>query len=100
MTNWHSDATDHLAEALAKIQSSDEIYLFLEDLCTIKEIMDMSQRLEVASLLKEGTNYHDINLKTGVSTATISRVNKCLSYGSGGYDLALKHIEKGSDNNA
>jgi len=93
MTNWHNESTDRLVEVFSKLQTPEECYLFLEDLCTIKEIMDMSQRLEVAMLLKKGTNYQEINKKTGVSTATISRVNKCLSYGSGGYLAAMKTIE-------
>lgn len=94
MTNWHNDATDRLAQVLSKLTTSEECYSFLEDLCTIKEIMDMSQRLEVAVLLKEGANYQEINKKTGVSTATISRVNKCLSYGTGGYAAAFDAISE------
>ncbi|MBR2617316.1 MAG: DNA-binding transcriptional regulator, partial [Clostridia bacterium] len=58
--------------------------------CTIKELMDITQRLQVASLLKEGKNYQEISKTTGASTATISRVNKCLLYGSGGYNLVLQ----------
>lgn len=93
MTNWHNDATDRLALVLSKLSTPEECYSFLEDLCTIKEIMDMSQRLDVAILLRDGTNYQEINKKTGVSTATISRVNKCLSYGSGGYAIAFDAIQ-------
>lgn len=94
MTNWHNEASDRLAQVLANLSTAEECYRFLEDLCTIKEIMDMSQRLEVAILLKNGTNYQEINRKTGVSTATISRVNKCLSYGSGGYDDAIRSLKE------
>jgi TrpR-related protein YerC/YecD len=94
MTNWHNEATDRLMKVIAKISTPEECYEFLEDLCTIKEIMDMSQRLEVAILLKNGTNYQEINKKTGVSTATISRVNKCLAYGSGGYEKAIASLEE------
>lgn len=90
MVTWHNESTDRLVEVLSQISTAEDCYRFLEDLCTIKEIMDMSQRLEVATLLSQGTNYQVINHKTGVSTATISRVNKCLSYGSGGYQAALK----------
>ena len=100
MTNWHNEASDRLVRVLASLSSEEECYRFLEDLCTIKEIMDMSQRLEVAILLKKGTNYQEINRRTGVSTATISRVNKCLSYGSGGYlevIESLKDEEKGNE---
>ncbi len=93
MANWHNQSTDRLVEVFSRLTTAEDCYRFLEDLCTIKEIMDMSQRLEVASLLNRGTNYQEINQKTGVSTATISRVNKCLSYGSGGYQAALKLLE-------
>ncbi len=90
MKNWHNEATDRLVQVLSNMNSSEECYQFLEDLCTIREIMDMSQRLEVAIMLKNGANYQEINKKNGVSTATISRVNKCLSYGSGGYEKAIE----------
>lgn len=93
MTNWHTESTDRLMQVLANISTKEECYQFLEDLCTIREIMDMSQRLEVAILLKGGTNYQEINKKTRVSTATISRVNKCLSYGTGGYEMAIDSLE-------
>ena len=78
-----------LFEALAKVTTADECAKLLEDLCTVKELADMTQRLEVARLLKEGKNYREICEKTGASTATICRVNKCLLYGKGGYDLVL-----------
>lgn len=94
MTNWHNEMTDHLMEVLASLKTPQECYDFMEDLCTIKEIMDMSQRLEVAILLKKGTNYQEINKKTGVSTATISRVNKCITYGSGGYQAVLSALSE------
>ncbi len=94
MTNWHNESTDRLMKVLSEMKTVEDCYLFLEDLCTIKEIMDMSQRLEVAILLKNGTNYQEINRKTGVSTATISRVNKCISYGSGGYLNAISKLEE------
>ena len=94
MTNWHNSMTDRLVKVLVRLKTPEECYSFLEDLCTIKEVLDMSQRLEVALLLKQGTNYQDIYKKTGVSTATISRVNKCLSYGSGGYQAVLEDLQK------
>ena len=94
MTNWHNDSTDRLVQVLANLKTTEECYSFLEDLCTIKEIIDMSQRLEVAVLLREGTNYQEINRRTGVSTATISRVNKCLSYGNGGYENAISTLSE------
>lgn len=94
MEKWRGESTDRLMKVFSQLNSVEECYSFLEDLCTIKEIMDMSQRLEVAILLKGGTNYQEINRKTGVSTATISRVNKCLSYGTGGYEKAIESLEE------
>ena len=66
-----------------------QIYAILQDLCTVREITEMSQRLEVARLLSEGASYLDIQEQTGASATTISRVSKCLNYGSGGYGAAL-----------
>ena len=93
MAKWHNEMTDRLMKVLADLETAEDCQSFLEDLCTIKEIMDMAQRLEVAILLDQGTNYQEINKKTGVSTATISRVNKCLSYGTGGYQEILDKIK-------
>lgn len=89
MASWHNEQTDKLVDILIKVQNREEAYKLLDDLCTIKEVVDMAQRLEVARLIKEGKNYQEINGLTGVSTATISRVNKCLTYGNGGYEWAL-----------
>ena len=94
MANIHSQAVDKLFEAFLNLESVDECYAFFEDICTIKEIQDMSQRLEVAIMLRKGLNYQDISAQTGVSTATISRVSKCLNYGSGGYNAAIDKLEK------
>ncbi|MBQ7364134.1 MAG: hypothetical protein IJW46_00895 [Clostridia bacterium] len=86
----HEDlALDNLIKALLSLETEEECRAFLNDLCTIREISDMSQRYEVAELLKEGKNYQDISKKTGASTATISRVNRALVYGSGGYRTVL-----------
>ena len=78
-----------LFEALAQVTTAEDCAKLMEDLCTVKELADMSQRLEVARLLKEGKNYREICEATGASTATICRVNKCLLYGKGGYGLVL-----------
>jgi len=94
MANIHSQAVDKLFEAFLNLESVEECYAFFEDICTIKEIQDMSQRLEVAIMLRKGLNYQDISAQTGVSTATISRVSKCLNYGSGGYNAAIDKLEK------
>ena len=78
MCNWHSDATDELCEALLSLKNREECYAFLEDICTIKEVLEMSQRLSVAKLLDKGMSYAQISQKTGVSTATISRISRCM----------------------
>ena len=84
----------NLFEAAAKLSTADEAAKFFDDLCTIKEMEAMSQRLEVAALLKAGKNYREICEETGASTATICRVNKCLLYGKGGYALVLGEGEE------
>ncbi len=83
-----------LCRALAALQTPAEVALFLEDLCTIQEALALSQRLQVAKLLTEGKNYIEITNQTGVSSATISRVNRCLNYGQGGYQAALNAMEE------
>ena len=85
---------ENLLEALASMQDKDKIYALLQDLCTVREITEMSQRLEVARLLASKTSYVDIQEATGASATTISRVSKCLNYGSGGYAFALEGIQK------
>ena len=90
MANYKTSGTDRLFDVIAALNSREECYKFFEDICTIKEIKEMSQRLEVAALLAMGKSYQEVNAETGVSTATISRVSKCLSYGSGGYKNALE----------
>jgi len=80
---------ERLMQALLALETREECHAFLEDICTIKEMQDIAQRLEVAFMLDEGKNYQEISKATGASTATISRVNKCLMYGKGGYRLTL-----------
>ena len=89
MTNFHIENFDELFDAVLKLKNIDDCRKFFEDVCTIKELEDISQRLEVAKLLKKGYNYQGISKETGASTATISRVNKCINYGSGGYKIVL-----------
>ena len=79
-----------LFEAVLSLESIEECAAFFDDVCTIKEIQDLSQRFAVARLLDKGEKYQKIEETTGASTATISRVNKCLTYGSGGYRAVLK----------
>ena len=80
---------DELFSAILKLSTIEECRLFFEDICTIKELLAISQRLEVAKMLKDGLGYQEISAKCGASTATISRVNKCLLYGGGGYNIVL-----------
>ena len=79
--------TDFLFECILKLENKEECYAFFEDLCTIPEIKAMSQRVLVAKLLAEKKVYNDIVAQTGASTATISRVNRSLAYGAGGYEM-------------
>ena len=92
----HTSQTDQLARSLLTLASPEECYRFLEDICTIKEIYAISQRLEVARVLAEGESYQHTQEKTGASSATISRVKRCLDYGEGGYRLVLERM-KGED---
>ena len=89
MCNWHNDSTDELCKALLSLKTQEECYAFLEDICTIKELETMSQRLDVAKMLIGGATFNEIVAATGASTTTISRVNRCLRYGDGGYKLVL-----------
>ncbi len=91
----HTPGLDNLFASIMQLESVEECYNFFEDICTIKEITDMAQRLEAAVLLNGGANYKEIGEKTGLSTATISRVSKCLHYGAGGYKNALKKMNDG-----
>ena len=90
--NWNM--FDDFFEAVLKLKTTEDCRNFFEDICTIKELQDISQRLEVASLLKQGRSYQDISKNTGASTATISRVSRCLNYGSGGYRAVIEKINK------
>ena len=92
MTKLHNPLTDRLFKAILNLETIDDCYAFFEDICTIKEITDISQRLDVAILLGQGKGYQEVSKATGASTATISRVNKCLNYGSGGYEKALTKL--------
>ena len=87
-----TEETDHLFDAILKLKDRDECYRFFSDVCTIKELMAMSQRFEVALMLNQGMTYLDIAEKTGASTATISRVNRSLTYGEDGYKLAFTRL--------
>ena len=97
MGKVNSPETESLVKAILSLESEEECFSFFEDICTIKEIQDMSQRFQVAQMLNQNKSYIEISKITGASTATISRVNKCLNYGSDGYRRAL---EKMSDKEA
>ena len=94
MPNFHSASIDRLFRAVSLLKDEAECAAFLEDLCTIAELQDMAQRLDAAILLSQGKNYQEISKEVGVSTATISRVRKCVSYGSGGYETVIGRLEK------
>lgn len=86
-----------LFKAVLTLENTDECLRFFSDLCTISELKSMSQRMEVALMLREGSVYTDIAEKTGASTATISRVNRCINYGSDGYNLVIDRMEKNNE---
>ena len=86
------DLTDQLCDAVLSLQSQEECYQFFEDICTISELKALSQRLAVARMLQGGHIYDDIVARTGASTATISRVKRCLNYGADGYKIVLDRI--------
>ena len=89
-----NQAVDRLFEGILQLKTLEECYDFFEDLCTIHEINSMAQRLEVAQLLFQGDTYTAIGDKTGASTATISRINRCLNYGEGGYNTVLERLKE------
>ncbi|MDR7856705.1 YerC/YecD family TrpR-related protein [Tissierella sp.] len=87
-----SSQVDGFFEAVLKLDNPEECYRFFEDICTIKEIQAIAQRLEVAKLLKSNKTYNEIENATGASTATISRINRSLNYGAEGYNMILKKL--------
>ncbi len=89
-SKMRSPETDRLYDAILSLKDREACYRFFDDLCTFSEITAMTQRLQVARMLSEGKTFSQISAETGVSSATITRVNKCLSYGSGGYAQVLK----------
>lgn len=89
-----TDAVDHLFDAILCLQNKEECYSFFEDLCTVNELLSLSQRFEVASMLRDHKTYLEIAEKTGASTATISRVNRSLNYGDDGYELVFERLQE------
>ncbi|MBO5242379.1 MAG: TrpR YerC/YecD [Lachnospiraceae bacterium] len=89
-----SEPVDNLFDAILTLESREECYAFFEDLCTVNELLSLSQRFEVATMLREKKTYLEIADKTGASTATISRVNRSLTYGNDGYELVFDRMKK------
>ena len=92
MFRFRSDSIDRLFQTILNLETVEECYQYFSDICTIKEVQDMAQRLDAAILLNEGLSYQKIIEQIDVSSATIGRVSKCLNYGSGGYGNAIKKL--------
>ena len=98
MDRLKDESVDNLFQAILTLESLEECYKFFEDIGTINEIKSFAQRFDVAKMLSDGLTYGDISGRTGASTATISRVSKCLNYGADGYNLVIERLkEKGSN---
>lgn len=92
-------AVDQLFEAILTLKNKEECYIFFEDVCTVNELLSLSQRFEVARMLRNNNTYLEISDKTGASTATISRVNRSLNYGNDGYDMVFARMESLKEGN-
>ena len=89
-----NETIDALFDAILSLETREECYDFFEDLCTVKEISDMAQRLEAAKLLLDGSTYEQIVKTAEISTATISRINRCIQYGTGGYRQTIEKVRE------
>ena len=89
-----NETIDALFDAILSLETREECYDFFEDLCTVKEISDMAQRLEAAKLLLDGSTYEQIVKTVEISTATISRINRCIQYGTGGYRKTIEKVRE------
>ena len=98
MASFDISKYDNLFRAVIKLNTLEDARKFFEDACTIKEVLEIAQRLKAAKMLTRGDNYAVISKETGMSTATISRVNRCLEYGGGGYAMILERLAKKDDN--
>ena len=94
MAPFNTPSIDRLFAAILQLQNVEECHKFFEDICTIKEVQDMAQRLDAAILLDEGAGYQTISEQVGISTATISRVSRCLNYGAGGYACVINRMKE------
>lgn len=93
----HSESMDRLFETISNLNSAEECRAYFEDLCTIKELQDMAQRLDAAILLSQGYSYKRIMEHVNISTATIGRVSKCLNYGTGGYRTVIEKLQEAEE---
>ena len=96
MSGFHSEDMEKFYKAILSLKNENECAGFFEDICTVKELKDMAQRLGVAEMLRDGMSYQNVSAKIGASTATISRVNRCLMYGNGGYNTVLERLNNDS----
>ena len=94
MDKLKNESTDRLFRTILNLKTLEECYSYFEDLCTIKELQDMAQRLDTAILLSQGYSYQKIQENIDISTATIGRVSKCLNYGTGGYRDAINKLKE------
>ena len=94
----HTKEVDEFFDAILSLEDRDECYKFFEDALTVREILDIAQRIKAAKMLRDGKSYNDVCAATGMSTATISRVSKALERGAGGYRLVLERLENGEKN--
>lgn len=94
MAPFNTPSIDRLFAAILQLKDMEECHKFFEDICTIKEVQDMAQRLDAAILLDEGAGYQQISEQVGISTATISRVSRCLNYGAGGYRMTIDRLKE------
>ena len=97
MKGFHSEEMEKLYKAILTLKNTEECSKFFEDICTVKELKDIAQRLEVAKMIKEGKSYQTVTAEIGASTATISRVNRCLVYGNGGYETVLERLNNSEE---
>ena len=98
MEKIHTREVDAFFDAILALNNREECYRFFEDALTVKEILDIAQRLKAAKMLKNGKSYTEVIAETGMSTATISRVSKALERGAGGYDLVIARVAEGAKN--
>lgn len=98
MTKINNDYIEKFFKAILTLETPEECRAFFDDVCTIKELQEISRRLEVARLLSEGKVFSEINRLSEASSATISRVNKCVMYGNGGYKMVLERMKENENN--